>query len=229
MIGDKIRKAREKTGLTQKELGKALGVQPQTVSQWEKNRRNPPYTALSRMQNIIGMNIGEAFAGPAPAADLISPVNPAVTVSAREHTAPWMGNLHIRRDLPVRGTVTAGSDGGPGSADSITEYIDRPPVLATARDAFAVWIRGDAMVPAYSPGEIVCVNPGRPAVPDDYVIVELQDSPDGPGQRLLKKFVRQTGSELVFQQHNPAQESVLDSGKIKALYRVMRWKELMGV
>ena len=47
--GQRIKEARKKAGLTQKELGEKLGVAYQTLAQWENDLRNPKYETLQRI------------------------------------------------------------------------------------------------------------------------------------------------------------------------------------
>ena len=53
-IGNKIRNARKKAGLTQKELGERLGISYQTIAQWENDLRNPKITTLQKIARALG-------------------------------------------------------------------------------------------------------------------------------------------------------------------------------
>lgn len=52
--GQRIKAARKKAGLTQKELGLRLGVSFQSVAQWENDLRNPKYETLQRIAAALG-------------------------------------------------------------------------------------------------------------------------------------------------------------------------------
>lgn len=52
-VGERIREARKKAGLTQKELGKKLGVAYQTLAQWENDLRNPKIETLMRIADAL--------------------------------------------------------------------------------------------------------------------------------------------------------------------------------
>lgn len=53
--GQRIKEARKKAGLTQKELGQRLGVTYQTLAQWENDHRNPKPETLERIAEALGV------------------------------------------------------------------------------------------------------------------------------------------------------------------------------
>lgn len=55
--GQKIKEARKKAGLTQKELGQKLGLSFQAIAQWENDLRNPKFETLKKIADALGVNI----------------------------------------------------------------------------------------------------------------------------------------------------------------------------
>ena len=53
--GEKIKAARKKSGLTQKELGRRIGVAYQTLAQWENDLRKPKYATLQRIAAALNV------------------------------------------------------------------------------------------------------------------------------------------------------------------------------
>lgn len=51
--GQRIKAARKEAGLTQKELGKKIGVTYQTIAQWENDLRNPKQETVQRISNAL--------------------------------------------------------------------------------------------------------------------------------------------------------------------------------
>ncbi|MDP9195192.1 MAG: hypothetical protein M3O22_00210 [Pseudomonadota bacterium] len=147
---------------------------------------------------------------------------------AKEASRGYIGD-DTARDLPVCGTAMGGSEGDFRFNGEIIEYIGRPPGLATVKDAFAVYVVGDSMIPAYRPGDIIYVTPGRAPIQGDDVIIELKGSVGGElGGCFLKQFVRKTDGRVSCKQHNPSKDVHFELGQIKAVHRVMRWKEVLG-
>lgn len=52
-IGKNIKKRRLAIGLSQNELGKKLGVRPQTISSWEVNRTEPSINDIEKLADIF--------------------------------------------------------------------------------------------------------------------------------------------------------------------------------
>ena len=55
--GQRIKDARKKAGMTQKELGEKLGVSFQTIAQWENDLRNPKIETKQRIANALGITL----------------------------------------------------------------------------------------------------------------------------------------------------------------------------
>ena len=61
--GQRIKAARKKAGLTQKELGERMGQSFQSIAQWENDLRNPKLETLQRIANALGISIYELIDG----------------------------------------------------------------------------------------------------------------------------------------------------------------------
>ena len=55
--GQRIKAARKKAGLTQKQLGEKLGLSFQSVAQWENDLRNPKRETLKRLAEALHVTI----------------------------------------------------------------------------------------------------------------------------------------------------------------------------
>ncbi len=69
-IGDRIKKARQEKGLSQKELGRKLGVSQQMIGQWETDKANPKKETIAKIAkalnvspNILDIRTDEFFFG----------------------------------------------------------------------------------------------------------------------------------------------------------------------
>lgn len=58
-IGENIKKYRKRKGLTQKELGAALGLAEITIRQYENNMRKPKYEILFSIANVLNVSIAD--------------------------------------------------------------------------------------------------------------------------------------------------------------------------
>ena len=59
MIGKQIKKARLLAGLSQKELGEAIGKGISTVSEWESGKRSPDIELIPVLSRVL--NVSQAF------------------------------------------------------------------------------------------------------------------------------------------------------------------------
>ena len=57
--GQRIKAARQKANLTQKELGEKLGISYQSIAQWENNLRNPKYETLQRLAQVLETSVSD--------------------------------------------------------------------------------------------------------------------------------------------------------------------------
>jgi len=132
------------------------------------------------------------------------------------------------RDVPVYGTA-AGSIVGAFEMDGIVDYVRRPPAVMAAPDVYALYITGESMAPAYRPGDLVFVHPGRPVRVGDIVIVQTRDFDSAPIQSYIKELVRRTEGSLRLHQYNPVATIDLSRETVVAVHRVLSLAELFGV
>ena len=60
-IGTIIKQARNQQGLTQKELGKKIGVGEPTVNKYESGKQNLTVETLKRVADALGMHVKVTF------------------------------------------------------------------------------------------------------------------------------------------------------------------------
>lgn len=58
-FSENLRKLRNDSGLTQKELGEKLGVVSTTVRNWENTKRQPSYEILIKLSEIFDVTVGQ--------------------------------------------------------------------------------------------------------------------------------------------------------------------------
>jgi transcriptional regulator with XRE-family HTH domain len=59
LVGQALKKARERKGLRQKELAEMLFVDPSLVSRWEKDERKIPIVLFVQILDILEISIDE--------------------------------------------------------------------------------------------------------------------------------------------------------------------------
>ena len=62
-FADRLREARVAAGLTQEQLGFALGVTKSSVSAWENGRETPSFRILPQMRVVLRQSLDELICG----------------------------------------------------------------------------------------------------------------------------------------------------------------------
>lgn len=60
-LGNRVRELREERGMTQAELGEAIGVTRQTVAAIEQNRYSPSLESAFRIARLFGRGVEDVF------------------------------------------------------------------------------------------------------------------------------------------------------------------------
>jgi len=63
-FAERLRSARQAMGLTQEQLGFALGVTKSSVSAWETGRETPSFTLLPGLRKTLQRSLDELICGP---------------------------------------------------------------------------------------------------------------------------------------------------------------------
>ena len=61
-IGERIEQYRNAADLTQEQLGDAVGVSKQAISNYEKNRRIPGHDTILQMADVLGRKYSDSAA-----------------------------------------------------------------------------------------------------------------------------------------------------------------------
>lgn len=94
--GQRIKAARKAAGLTQKELGKKLGVAYQTFAQWENDLRNPKMETLERIADALDISVDYLLKG--TIAINSAYIGPGVAIY--RNTSPYGIDLSALKDIP---------------------------------------------------------------------------------------------------------------------------------
>lgn len=164
-LGNRIRTLRKDRRLTQKQLGKAVGVSDVTVGYWEKDLNTPGGKSLTNLASYLGVSESYLLYGK----EDDSNVSPA-----------FVGGMRIPIISYVQaGNWTTGSEAK--SLEGTTEFI-----LTTgnfSRSTFALKIKGKSMEPEFVEGDLIIVDPDLSPMPGDYVVAS-----NGHHEATFKKY-----------------------------------------
>lgn len=157
-LGERIKELREARGITQAQLGEAIGKSDKAVSTWENGAYSPRMGVIEKLAAFF--NVSKSYLlgdedEPKPAKEdrLPAALRPIST-------------MH-RQKVPLIGKVAAGQ---PIMAETDYEtFVDSPVDCDCALE-----VEGNSMAPTYLPGDIVYIK-HQPTVRDGQVAVVLID------------------------------------------------------
>jgi phage repressor protein C with HTH and peptisase S24 domain len=186
-------------GKTQAGLARALGLDPAAVTRILQGKRHIKAYEIPAIEAYFDAPHRES----PPLPRLLEPT--------------WRGG----ETIPVLGVAEAGKDGLVEWNGEVVDRVAKPPFMAGATNAYAVFVQGDSMWPRYSHGELVYVHPGRPVTPGCFVVAQFE-TPDSPTPRaFIKQYVRRGGTQTVLHQFNPKKDIALATAQLKALHRIV--------
>jgi len=231
-----LKAALHRAGKTQRDLARALDLDPAAVSRIIKGDRRLLADELTRILDFLGPE-GVAVPG-GPALELAR--------SPGEAAAPWYAGrgsetrdpaVAIRqdfsalpKDVQVLGTTVGGAAGDFELNGETVDWVRRPPGIAGTKGAFALYVQGDSMVPWRKPGDLVYVNPARPPRIGDHVVVELKAASGEARPAFVKLYLRHAGKSVILGQYNPRMDDLaIPTDRIAQMLRIMEWEELLGL
>lgn len=169
-IGQRLKRLREASGLSQGALATAAGLKSQgTIGNIERETRGYGDSVVD-IARVLGVT-----------PDYLRCSEGAAQTESNVEPAP---QIRPRKGVPVVGEVKGGDDGyldelqyPVGHGDGTVDYPTADPY------AYALRVRGDSMHPRYRAGEFIVVEPSIEAMPGDDVVVALHD-----GRKLLKEL-----------------------------------------
>lgn len=226
-LGDLVRKHRERLGLSQAELGRAVGVSQATIDKIESGR-----TTLSRFLPRIAARLGIPQRELAPFTGA-QPPPPEEDYSGRERAylhvpeepmfasgpPPDEGDVRRRQDMARRqGDALRSRDfnAKPGLTAAETaelpvyiagidafpiDWVRRPPPLANVHGAYGLLVKDTVMEPEFWPGDVVLVHPHLPPGPQSACVFRTETLSGEHAQ--LKHLVRFDDAAWHVRQWNP--------------------------
>jgi len=207
------------------ELAHHLGVHPPRVYEMLAGRRRLQQSELARTAEFLEWTL--------------QTVNDLVSGKASDKVLPMVGahnaaNYELPRNIPIRETRPLDTKGEFTLSSTISDYMRRPPRLATRTDVFGVQMQSDDMSPWREAGYTVLVELNRPAREGDYALIELEpkksNSDDANASRAtIKQIVKLGPTKVRLKQYgNEHKEFDIPRSQIKTICRVIDWEELIS-
>lgn len=193
-----------------------------------RDHGNPKFETLTSLLKVIGKSLSDLEMQ-------MGSVSSEVALAAPRSTEDVRSMFFAGRDVPALKVYGTASGGEYENVDEmvetvelwysqVIEYVARPAELEADKQAYALTIVGDSMLPRFKPRERVAVSPRAPVAIGDDVIVQLR-GPDGDGGEriklvLIKELVRRTASHVELRQFNPDMTFRVDARRVAAIHKV---------
>ena len=212
-FNERMREQIKKSGITQADLARALGVSVQTVNYWLIGRNKPKRDKILRIAHLLQCSPQSLEFG-----DDIEEI-PGKIGEIEETASTW-------KEFPLISWVQAGSwsemvdNFQPGDAE---RWI---PFGITRKDipnGYCLRVRGDSMEPEFADGDIILVDPHRQPENGQYVIVKLLDS----NEATFKKYVIDAGEVSLHPLNYPKYQPIHLNGRKAMIVGVVIAKQKM--
>lgn len=183
---NRLKEARKKKGLTQKQVAEYIGISQNAYSYWESGRNRIDDVSLQKLADFFGVSVDYLLG------------RPPDTYKIQDVIVPQSKSVMI----PVLGTVPAGT---PIEAiQDVIEWVDIPEEWTRGgKEYFGLVVKGESMLPEYRPGDYVIVRV-QPYCNSGSVCVVFINGQDAT---LKKVILRESG--MVLQPLNPDYEPLV--------------------
>lgn len=228
-IADRIRLLLEHQGRSAREVSLAAGKSTSLVQNILKQKgKSPRGDTISRLAAALGADEAWLLSGDPERAPKFVPAAPTPSASRRpaiqEDERKASG-----RDLPVLGTAAgAAIQEGAFAIGEPIAWVDRPRALLGDKGAYALYVVGDSMAPAYCQGAPVVVTASRPPRIGDIVIIQTKNNEHAPVEAWIKRFDGYKNNFLLAHQYNPDATIEFPRERVVAIHRVLTTADLIG-
>ena len=165
-MNERLAELRSAAKLTQNAVAKTVGVSRAAVTQWENGLTKPKGEYIHALAKLYGCTTGYILHGEDSEIGNVTPASIGL------------------RQIPIISYVQAGcwtESAECRELDGSIKYITTD--LDVGGRTFAVEIQGDSMLPEFSEGDVVLIDPDEPHHPGDFVVAK-----NGEHEATFKKY-----------------------------------------
>lgn len=193
----RIKNRRKELRLTQEKLSKSVGVSRVAISQWESDPTiQISGKNLTKLCQALKCTADWLLDGKGESGNGISAPVGAYQVGANVAPAPDLNGM-----APEISWVQAGAWTEVCHVELDPEAVNWYPRPPGASDrTFVLRVVGESMMPEYTPGRLIFVDPERVADSGDDVVAVMTET----GEATFKRFIEEPGSGKMLKALNPA-------------------------
>ncbi len=256
-----LKSLRERSGLSVREVANRLGVPLSTYSSYERTFKKQflPMELVTKLSNIFGNDgksgilFGEVLALGMPSHQ----VDDSIGLIADQHLgkpqsllAPMLEQDQIKQagydrhkrmiihpagdHITIRGVTKNERHIHFRLLEDDIGGVPRPPGIDPDAQAFAFFTPDDRMSPRWRRGELVFVQPFRPPVPGDHMLIFHKPHADQADDVYFAKYALSTYDYIAMEfytvdaKSNGATFIGLPPSEVTSMWRVFEWSELIG-
>ena len=191
MFSNVLKSLRKKSGYSQVELSKILNLSKSTIAMYEVGERKPDHETMKRISELFGVSMDYLY--------------------GKEKPSPTK--------IPVYGTVAAGI---PLEAiQDIEDYEEITEDMARTGEFAALKIKGNSMLPRFTPGDVVIVRLQEDVNDGDIAIVIVN------GDEATCKKIKKTPEGVMLISTNPDYEPMFYTNQEIAELPVRIWGKVV--
>jgi phage repressor protein C with HTH and peptisase S24 domain len=198
-----IRELRTAKGWSLQQLADASGTSKSQIDKLEKGERRLTVDWMVRLAKPLACDPRDLMADGQP-----------------KFQAAQFGEMHaanVNNLIPVRGAARGGEKQEMFLMDGPIDHVPRPYYLAHSKDAYAITVIGNSMVPMFRPRQLLFVNPYKLPTPGNGVIII-----DKKNAVLIKEFVKQKPGGVVVREYQPKQRDfTINQADIVSIHAVV--------
>lgn len=209
-----IKALREARGMSQQDLADLMGCGQSDIAKLETGAKRSTLDWMVRIAPHLGVGPKDLMP-PEPGPLLVLP-------GGEVATGPRHRPMHPRdqRDMiPVR-SAARGGEQEMYLHDGPIDWVPRPYSLLNVREPYALYMVGESMMPRFRPGQMLYINPHRPATAGYGVVVTKKND-----AVTVKEFVRRTNRALHLRQYNPDEPIEIDLDDVIDVHTIVQVDE----
>lgn len=200
-------------------FARSLDLNPVTVRAYSNGYVKPSKEVCETLARALDVSFDWLYKGKGGMDPISVPSSPNKSGGANVTPPKQISPSPNRGLVPIYGQA-AGGKSGAIAIGAIVDMVASPPGLEEAVGAYAVYVIGDSMEPRYEAGEMLFVHPNKPVRKGNYCVVQIEDE-DGTVYGIIKRYIGQTGGELVLESLNPRETLKIPLHRVRAVGRVV--------
>lgn len=178
---------------TYKAISQAIGRNETYIQQFVK--KGVPRELRERDARAIVEMLGGTYKDPAPMA-------PAGFVPKIVPGRELVGD----KNFPIYAAARGSSEGHQIVTFEAIDYVKRPTILESVKDAYGLYIVGESMIPAFEPGDMALVHPHLPPARDKNVVLyHVPPFTEAEAEAMVKRLLRYDDRDWHLRQFNPGE------------------------